>query len=199
MVAVLKRVALFAGSFDPIHIGHMALANYVVAEDYADELWFMPTPGNPLKKGTLLPYNLRCRMIEELLPADWPGQLCRIEAALPAPHYTVHTLHSLQQLYPTARFYLLIGADNYATWQQWYQYDRIEKLCRLLVYPRKGFSLPAEKTFGSFFFLHKAPLLEVSSTTLREALIAGKDLRMWLPNPKRYSELKQYVAQTQRR
>lgn len=199
MTPKLQPVVLYAGSFDPLHIGHTSLAHYLLTDGYAREVWVMPTPGNPLKKQqTCFSYEERCRQIDQAFVTQPNISLCRIEAQLPKPHYTVRTLQALRTLHPHTRFALLIGADNWQVWQQWYRHERIEQLCTLYVYPRTGSSLPAHSPRTGIIFLHDAPLWDISSSAIRLALQEGRDLSQWLPCPEKYKQYQEYVREDAR-
>lgn len=188
----LTSVAVFAGTFDPIHIGHMALANYLLTEDYGfDELWFGPAMQNPLKEHhSLLDFDTRCRLIQATIKGDTRFRCCPIEETLPPPFYTIHTIVALQKQYPDQRFTLLIGADNWACFNRWYRWEALLDFLPIVVYPRQGFtfdhSLSEKVTYASH-----APIIEISSTQIREALLSGKDLRYWMSRPELFDELKQ--------
>ena len=111
MESIKPQIALFAGSFDPIHIGHMALANYILCHNKEiEQLWFVPTAQNPLKpRATELSFTQRCHLIEEVIANDSRFSCCRIEETLPAPHYTIYTLDKLREHYPQYQFILIIG------------------------------------------------------------------------------------------
>lgn len=186
---------LYPGSFDPLHLGHVALARYVQEREWGEELWFLPTPNNPLKeRPPLFSYEQRCALIAEqarLLPK---ASLCTIENKLPRPHYTIRTVKALQMLYPNRHFYLLIGSDNWAQWHQWYQALELLKLCSLLVYPRKGFPLPSNTETSGVIPLPDAPLITISATQIREDLKAGKSITDLVPSSPLYKIFASHVT-----
>lgn len=179
----MKRVAIFSGSFNPIHIGHLAVANYVCEYEEVDELWFVLSPQNPLKQGRQqLADSHRLAMIKHAIEGYAHFKCCDVELHLPRPSYTIRTLETLKEQYPDCRFVLLIGADNWDLIDCWKESQRIINEFGLIVYPRKGYGaglsgkphLPSVK-------VSRAPELEVSSTFVREAIRAGKDIRYFLP------------------
>ena len=175
-----KKVALFSGSFNPIHIGHLALANYIVESSWVDELWFMVTPQNPLKTSNeLLNDNTRLKLVEIAIEGYSKFKASNFEFNLPQPSYTINTLDALKQAYPEYEFYLLIGADNWLLFNQWKDYQLILQNYNLLVYPRLGYQVDAGN-LPPHVHLIDSPMMEVSSTFIRESLLAGKDYRFFL-------------------
>ena len=174
------KTGIFSGSFNPIHIGHLALANYLCEYEGLDEVWFMVSPQNPLKaQSELWSDELRLKLVQ-LAIEDYPHfQASDFEFHLPRPSYSVHTLEKLRTTYPERDFYFIIGADNWERFGRWYQSERIIKENQILIYPRPGF-IVNEQQFPPTVHLVNTPLLEVSSTFIREALAAGKDIRYFL-------------------
>lgn len=185
-----RLIGLFFGSFNPIHIGHMAIANYVLEEAGLEEVWLLPSPMNPLKTSDeLLPYDLRCRMIVETIDGDARFRLNTIEQKLPSPHYTILALQALSVLHQDCQFFLVIGADNWLNFDHWYAHSRILLGWPLIVYPRPSVEVePSSLSNGSIYLAH-APLLEISSSIIRSAFLLGKDYRYWLPQPQNWSLL----------
>lgn len=175
---------LFFGSFNPMHIGHLALANYLTEYTPIRQLWFVPSPLNPLKNiQELLPYDLRCELIEQAIRKDIRFQVLRIEELLPSPHYTIRTLRALSMLYPHHRFALLIGADNWQSFDQWKDHHRLMAKYELIIYPRFGYEVDDTTLPTGCRYIHDAPRIEISSTQIRTSILEGKDLRYWLPLP----------------
>jgi nicotinate-nucleotide adenylyltransferase len=175
------KVGLFFGSFNPIHIGHLALANYFIAYTDLQQIWFVVTPHNPLKpKSSLLNDYKRLEMVQMAIEDFTPFKASRIEFDLPQPNYTVHTLAHLQEKYPEHDFVLIMGEDNLENFDKWKNYEVILEQYELYVYPRIG-------TIGSKFKDHPhvkmvdAPVVEISSTFIRAALKEKKDIRFYLP------------------
>lgn len=202
---VSGTVGLFGGSFDPLHIGHLALCDYILAYPELSgltQIWFMPTPQNPLKEqGPTLPYTLRCHMIEQAIQSDPRYELCTIESMLPEPHYTLETLTALEEHYPLCSFSLIIGADSLASLSQWYRHGELIDRLPLVVYPRKGYDLSQlvdQYPTAQIRLLSEAPQIEISSTAIRQALHEGRDLRHWLPQPALYHTLSQATTPYER-
>ncbi|MBO7418641.1 MAG: nicotinate-nucleotide adenylyltransferase [Bacteroidaceae bacterium] len=176
-----KKVALYFGSFNPIHVGHLALANYLCEFGGIDELWFVVSPRNPFKQqADLLDDDFRLQLVR-LAIADYPKfQACDVEFSLPRPSYTYHTLQKLKELYPNDEFSLLMGADNWPNLKFWYQGEQIIQEYSIIIYPRPGYEID-EASLPSNVRLVNAPQFDVSSTFIRESLAAGKDVRYFLP------------------
>ncbi|MGL5938039.1 MAG: nicotinate (nicotinamide) nucleotide adenylyltransferase [Phocaeicola sp.] len=175
------KTALFGGSFNPIHIGHLALANYLCEWGEVDEFWFLVSPQNPLKvdKSDLWEDQFRLELVKAAI-ANYPKfKLCDIEFQLPRPSYTIHTLRALSQQYPDREFTLIIGADNWQLFPRWYEAEEILANYSILIYPRPGFEVDESK-LPQQVRLVQTPLIEVSSTFIRESLAAGKDVRYFL-------------------
>ncbi|MFA6873280.1 MAG: nicotinate (nicotinamide) nucleotide adenylyltransferase [Bacteroidaceae bacterium] len=184
-----KRIAVYGGSFNPIHIGHLALANYLCEWGEVDEVWFLISPQNPLKViRDLLPEELRLDLVRAAI-ADYPRfKASDFEFHLPKPSFTYCTLKELKKKYPDFEFILLMGADNWLIIDQWRNYKEIIAENRILIYPRLGYSI-SESALPSTVRLIDAPVFEFSSSAIREALREGKDLRFFLP-PSVYERLK---------
>lgn len=170
------RTALFGGSFNPIHLGHTALAASVLRQGLADEVWLMVSPHNPLKAAAgLLAENLRLRLAQQAL-RDVPGVCASdFEFHLPRPSYTWQTLSALRRSYPRRDFSLLIGADNWLIFDKWAHYAEILRSTPILVYPRPGFPVDAS-TLPPSVRLVSAPLFPFSSTDVRRAVLSGRDI-----------------------
>lgn len=187
------KTGIFSGSFNPVHIGHLALANYLCEYEGLDELWFMVTPQNPLKtQKELWSDELRLKLVE-LSISDYPSfKLSDFEFHLPRPSYSVFTLEKLKEAYPDREFYFIIGSDNWARFDRWYQSERIIRENRIIIYPRPGFPVHEEALPPSVRLVH-SPVFEISSTFIREALEARKDVRFFM-HPKAWEYIHPYSS-----
>jgi nicotinate-nucleotide adenylyltransferase len=177
------KIGLFFGTFNPIHIGHMIIGNYLAEYSDLNEVWFVVTPHNPLKKkNTLLADLHRYRMVEEATE-DFPKlKPSNIEFGLPQPNYTVNTLTYLQEKYPEETFCLIIGEDNLQSLHKWKNFEVLLENYDLYVYPRlfKDKEVNFEEYKGKYRFVD-APIVEISSTFIRKAIKEKKDIRSMLP------------------
>ena len=176
-----KRTGIFAGSFNPIHIGHLALANWLCAYEGLDEVWFLITPQNPLKKqAELLDDHLRLEMARAAVAGYPKFKASDFEFSLPRPSYTIDTLRALEKSEPGRTFYFIMGADNWTNIRQWKEHEALIRNYHLLIYPRKGYQ-PVIPGGHPHIRVVDAPLMEISSTFIRSAHRAGKDVRFFLP------------------
>jgi len=172
---------LFFGSFNPIHSGHLIIAQYML--DYTDltEVWFVVSPQNPFKQTSqLLPGVQRLDMVQMAIEGNDQFVASDIELRLGTPSYTVHTLDALQSQYPGRAFALIMGADNLAMFHLWKDYERMASRYYVYVYPRPG-HFPDTTMMQSNIILVKAPLMEISSSMIRDMLATGKRPDYMLP------------------
>lgn len=172
---------LFFGSFNPIHSGHLIIAQYML--DYTDltEVWFVVSPQNPFKQGSqLLPGVQRLDMVQMAIEGNDQFVASDIELWLGTPSYTVHTLDALQSQYPGRAFALIMGADNLAMFHLWKDYERMAGRYDIYVYPRPG-HFPDITVMQPNIKLVKAPLMEISSSMIRDMLSTGKRPDYMLP------------------
>lgn len=175
------KIGILPGSFNPVHIGHLAIANYIAEYGGFDEIWFLITPQNPIKaQSDMLDQNLRLSLLEEAI-GDYPKfKICTIEWDMPQPTYTINTLQKLRIKYPQNQFELIIGSDNWMTIHRWKDYQLILKNFRTHIYPRLGTG-KIELNHHNVKMVKAAPKLDISSTMIRQALKAGKDVRFYMP------------------
>ncbi len=179
-----KKTGLFFGSFNPIHVGHLILAQSIMNEQGLHEIWFIVSPQNPLKlKSSLLAEHHRISMVREAIADNPKFKANDIEFNLPKPSYTIHTLLHLTEKFPEKSFYLIMGADNLASLHKWKNYEEIIKHYTILVYPRLHHSgLPQIKNKENILEIN-APIIEISSSKIREEIKAGNDVRYLLTEP----------------
>ncbi len=184
------KTGIFGGSFNPIHIGHLALANYLCEYSELDEVWFLVSPHNPLKEQSdLWDDSLRLKLVQLAVEGYPKFRASDFEFHLPRPSYMVNTLSALTQAYPDREFTLIIGADNWTSFPRWYQPEEILAHHSVIVYPRPGYDID-RTALPPNVQLIDTPLLEISSTFIRQALKEGKDVRYFL-HPAVYEALEQ--------
>ena len=180
----MKKIGLFFGSFNPIHIGHLILANYILENTDMDELWFIVSPQNPFKdKKSLLQDHNRLDMVQ-LAVKNYPKmRASNVEFSLPVPSYTIDTLTYLKEKHPDFNFALIMGEDNLKGLPKWKYAEVLIKNYQIIVYPRLSEELPKEQpTFSNGnISLIKAPIIELSATEIRKMLKNGKNVRPMLP------------------
>ncbi len=178
-----KKTGLYFGTFNPIHVGHLAIANYMAEFAGLDEVWLVVTPQNPLKnKKTLLADHHRLAMVRIAIE-DYPKlKVSTVEFDLPQPNYTVHTLAYLEEKHPRLDFVLIMGEDNLKNFHKWKNHEVILERFEIYVYPRISEGL-VENQLVSTPNIKKvsAPVMEISSTFIRNALKTGKNIRPLLP------------------
>jgi nicotinate-nucleotide adenylyltransferase len=176
----MTKTGLLFGSFNPIHIGHLALANYLLEFTTLEELWFVVSPQNPFKEHTTLaPANDRLEMVRIATRQEPRFKVCNIEFDMPVPSYTIHTLNLLIDKYPSSNFSLIIGSDNLLNIDRWHDAEKILENFPILVYQRPGY--PLQSTHKKSIKIIDAPLLDISSTLIREGISNGKQLRFLVP------------------
>ena len=186
------KVGIFCGSFNPIHIGHLALANYLCEFEGLDELWFMVTPHNPIKRSDEL-WNdeFRLQLVKSAVEGYPKFKASDFEFKLPKPSYTINTLNKLRSVYPDCEFQLIIGSDNRHLFPRWKQSEEIIANYPILVYPRLGYPVDTNE-LPQGVRITQAPIFEVSSTFIRHALKEGKDIR-YLLHPNVYQQIKEWM------
>ncbi|UFK98793.1 nicotinate (nicotinamide) nucleotide adenylyltransferase [Kaistella faecalis] len=180
----MKKIGLFFGSFNPIHIGHLILANYILENSDMDELWFVVSPQNPFKdKKSLLKDHNRLDMVQ-LAIKNYPNmRASSVEFSLPKPSYTIDTLAYLHEKYPDYSFALIMGEDNLNGLTKWKNSENLIANHQIIVYPRafEGEKKDHEYLQHENISLIKAPVIEISATEIRSMIKAGKNVRPMLP------------------
>ena len=177
----MKKVGIYSGSFNPIHHGHIMLANYLVEFSDLDELWFVVTPQNPLKKKEdLLDDDERLKMVQLAIGEDSRFFVSDIEMHLPTPSYTINTLTALSEQHPDCEFVFICGMDSLQNFKNWREYQRILDNYEILVFPREGYDGGELLNYPSVTVL-KTPILEISSTFIRQCVKEGRDVRHFMP------------------
>lgn len=179
---VSMKVGLFFGSFNPLHIGHMAIANYMVEFAGVRQVWFVVSPQNPFKKKEDLLNDFdRLELVQRAIGDDSRFRATDVEFHMSKPSYTIDTLTNLSQKYPDHQFSLIMGSDNLVNFRQWKNYQDILDHYPILVYPRPG-EPPVEPLQHKNIQIIDAPLMEISSTFLRKAIPEGHNMRCFFPD-----------------
>ncbi|MGC4129313.1 MAG: nicotinate (nicotinamide) nucleotide adenylyltransferase [Bergeyella sp.] len=180
----MKKTGLFFGSFNPIHIGHLILANYILENSDMEELWFVVSPQNPFKdKKSLLKDNNRLDMVQ-LAVKNYPKmRASNVEFSLPKPSYTIDTLTYLKEKYPDYSFSLIMGEDNLKSLDKWKNSEKLIENHQIIVYPRIYESGQEQHQYLQHenITLIKAPVIELSATEIRNMIKEGKNVRPMLP------------------
>lgn len=187
------RIGVFGGSFNPIHNGHVALARELCQSGLVDELWILVSPLNPLKQGNadIADYASRMEMARLAFQDDERIKVSDFESRLPIPSYTYTTLHTLSEEYPRDEFHLVIGADNWLQFGNWYRGDDILKDFHILLYARPGSELDVESLPASVTLVN-THLYDISSTLVRQRAANGLSLSDWIP-----TEVENYIKEHQ--
>jgi nicotinate-nucleotide adenylyltransferase len=176
-----KKTGLFFGSFNPIHIGHLVIANYMLEFSDLEEIWFMISPQNPLKeKESLLADHHRFALVQIAIEEYPRFKASNFEFQLPRPSYTIDTLVRLEEKYPGRQFVLIAGTDIFPTFHKWKNWKELLKNYKIYVYNRPDSGLGKYSGHPNISF-YKAPLMEISSSFIRDAISKGKDVRFFLP------------------
>lgn len=176
------EIAYFPGSFNPIHMGHLMLATYIVEFLPIDRVLFGVTPQNPLKRSEdLLDDNLRLEMVRLALADYEKFDLTDLEFYLPRPSYTIDSLRKLSSDHNDCNFSLIMGADNWKVIESWKEPQQIIDCYKILIYPRLGMEISTEKLLPESVQLVNAPIIEISSTFIRDSIRDGRSLPAFLP------------------
>lgn len=179
-MAEQETIGLLGGSFNPVHSGHMMLAAYLTQWGIVDKVWLTLSPRNPLKDPAgLLPDTKRLAMLSIATKGASRIETCDIELSMPQPNYTIATLDLLAQRYPTKRFKLIIGSDNWRIFDSWRDSQRILDDYGVIVYPRPGYPI-AEGHVDGMETVHPM-MVDISSTRVRDAIARGRDMTYFLP------------------
>jgi nicotinate-nucleotide adenylyltransferase len=193
------KIGLYFGTFNPIHVGHLVIANYMADFTDLDQVWLVVSPHNPLKeKSTLLADHHRLALVKVAIDDNLKLRVTDIEFKLPKPSYTVTTLAHLKEQYPNHEFSLIMGEDNLRSLHKWYNHDYLLEHHKIYVYPRV-LTLQEEdeltdirKETENLFAEHPnvilcddAPVMKVSASFIRQAIKDGKDIRYLLTEPVR--------------
>ena len=177
------KIGLLFGSFNPIHIGHLIIANYMANHTILEKVWLVVSPQNPLKKyGDLINTYDRLEMAKLATDNATNIAVSDVELKLPQPSYTIDTLAFLKEKYPEHEFALIMGSDNLVTLHKWKNYRLILRDYQIFVYPRPGFE-NAEFASHPSVTITMTPLMELSATFIRKSLAGKKNVQYFIPDP----------------
>lgn len=187
------NIGLYFGSFNPIHIGHLIIANHVLEHSDLDKIWFVVSPHNPLKKShTLLNEYDRFHLVELAIEDNLHFKASNIEFSLPKPSYTIHTLAYLKEKFPFENFTIIMGSDSYQNLPNWKNFQVILDNYKIIVYLRPGHPIDENQLPQNVKIL-QAPFLEISSTYIRNCIKENKSIRYLVPdNVRNYIEDNKY-------
>ena len=176
------KIGLFFGSFNPIHIGHLIVANTIYENTDCREIWFVVSPKNPLKRASSLAHEHdRYDLVQAAISDQYQFRSCDIEFRMPRPSYTIDTLSYLSEKHPEKEFVLIIGSDNLQNFHKWKNYEMILEHYGLLVYLRPGQETSPLLNHANVQVV-EAPLLNISASFIRQQIAAGKSVNYLLPN-----------------
>lgn len=177
MVKINKKIGLFFGSFNPIHVGHLIIANHVLTNADLSEVWLVVSPHNPLKKKESLARDYdRLAMVDLSIGENDKIKSSNIEFILPKPSFTIDTLTYLEEKYPNRSFHLIMGGDNLISLPQWKNYEMLISKYPIIIYQRPSYAIPELPEQAKITILD-APRLDISSSYIRECISKGKSVR----------------------
>jgi nicotinate-nucleotide adenylyltransferase len=175
------RIAIYSGSFNPIHSGHQQLAGFLLQQNIADEVWFVVSPCNPLKKQSdLIDEHIRLEMVKLAIGEDVHLKVSDVEFTMPIPSYSIDTLTNLSTQFPQHQFILIIGSDNAVIFNQWKNYREILDKFEVYVYPRRNFDVSKAIFNYPEMKVMDTPYYDISSTEIREMIRKGEEVNDWL-------------------
>lgn len=177
-----RNIGVMGGSFNPVHIGHLLLADYLTQFAGLDEVWLMLSPLNPIKASPeeLIDDRSRLQMLRIACRHTPAVKPCDVELTMPRPSYSIDSLSRLAELNPDCRLHLIIGSDNWLIFDRWRDWQEIISRFSPIIYPRPGYDIDPD-FLPEGVSLIKAPTFDISSTFLREAIASGHDMRPYLP------------------
>jgi nicotinate-nucleotide adenylyltransferase len=175
------KIGLYFGSFNPVHTGHLIIANHIINSTPLQQVWFVISPQNPFKQSaTLLNEAHRYYLVNEAINGEPKLRASNVEFKLPKPSYTVHTLAYLKEKYPQHEFVIIMGSDSFSNLSKWKNYEVIVNNHEIYIYKRVGFEV--NNHINAKILLLDAPLIEISSTHIRELIKQKKSIRFLVPD-----------------
>jgi nicotinate-nucleotide adenylyltransferase len=179
-----KRIGLFFGSFNPVHIGHLIIAEYMATRTELEQVWFVVSPHNPLKlRATLANDFDRLHMVQLAIDDNPRLKASNIEFSLPKPSYTIDTMVYLHEKYPQHQFSLIMGSDNLSSIHKWKNYELLLQRYTLHIYKREGTNVDAGLATPADVRLYDVPMIDISSTYIRQSIASGQSIRYMVPEP----------------
>ncbi|MBL7849708.1 MAG: nicotinate-nucleotide adenylyltransferase [Cyclobacteriaceae bacterium] len=183
MEATSQKIGLFFGSFNPIHVGHLIIANLMAENTDLNKVWFVVSPQNPFKPSRSLLHEFdRFDMVKAAIADNYKLEVTDVEFRMPKPSYTIDTLTVLSEKHPNKQFVVILGEDNLENFEKWKNYQQILNLYGLYVYPRPGVT-DSPLLRHSHVRVVPAPLLDISATYIRQCIHDGKSVRYLVPEP----------------
>lgn len=174
------HIGLYFGSFNPIHVGHLIVANHIVEHSAIDKIWFVVSPHNPLKDSdSLLNEYARLHLVQLAIENNNKFRASNVEFQLPKPSFTIDTLAYLTEKFPLEQFSVIMGSDSFQNIHRWKNYEHLIANYDLIVYQRPGFDI--KEKHNARLTILQAPLLEISSTFIRKQIKEGKSIRYIVP------------------
>jgi len=174
------KIGLFFGSFNPVHVGHLIIANHILNHTDIKKIWFVISPQNPFKtENSLLNEYHRLHLVKSAIENDNRMKVSDIEFTLPKPSYTINTLTYLSEKYPEHKFCIIMGSDSFMNLNKWKNYEKIIKGYQIYIYKREGFEI--DNTISANIKIVNTPILQISATYIRELIKAGKSIRYLVP------------------
>ncbi|GAB2840797.1 nicotinate-nicotinamide nucleotide adenylyltransferase [Ferruginibacter profundus] len=175
------KIGLYFGSFNPVHVGHLIIANHIINNTALDQVWFVVSPQNPFKTtASLLNEYQRLHMVNVAIEGETRLRASNVEFKLPKPSYTIDTLTYLREKYPDYEFAIIMGSDGFQNINKWKNYENLVKNYSFYIYKRPGFDVL--ETFGANTTILNAPLLDISSTEIRKLIKEKKSIRFLVPD-----------------
>jgi len=174
------KIGLFFGSFNPIHIGHLIIANHILNFTECKKVWFVVSPQNPLKNNSLLNDRNRLHLVRLAIENDLNFQACDIEFQMPRPSYTIDTVSYLKEKYPSHQFFIIMGSDGLPNLPKWKNYQSLITGNQFIIFERPGYSI--EKLNKNFIILKNTPSLTISASLIRQLVREGKSIKYLVPD-----------------
>lgn len=174
------HIGLYFGSFNPIHVGHLIVADHVIEYTEVDKVWFVVSPHNPLKDAhSLLNEYDRLHLVNLAIENNTKFRASNVEFHLPKPSYTINTLAYLMEKFPLEQFSIIMGADSFQNIHRWKNYEQLIAQCSFIVYNRRGFEI--KETHGARITMLDAPVLDISSTYIRKQIKEKHSVKYIVP------------------